>query len=205
MNSNFSDINECTDRTHNCQQRCTNTVGSFTCSCNNGFSLDSNQQTCTENPTEPPCGGRLTAASGNFQSPGWPTAYPQENLRCEWIIDIPDDDAVIEFTIDDSAFGINGKPPCTNDYIEFFDGVETTSASIDKTCRYRIPPPLRTTSSVARVVFVGSINPNRPARRVGVRVTYRTVQPLTTIQTAPPSTTSTPTTASPTGEHQFHK
>ena len=41
------DINECTMRTDNCEQNCTNTVGSYNCSCNAGFSLNSNGRNCT--------------------------------------------------------------------------------------------------------------------------------------------------------------
>ena len=33
--------------THNCEQNCTNTVGSYNCSCNTGYSLDSNGRNCT--------------------------------------------------------------------------------------------------------------------------------------------------------------
>ena len=40
------DINECARGTHNCQQRCNNTVGSYDCSCNSGYSLSSNGRTC---------------------------------------------------------------------------------------------------------------------------------------------------------------
>ena len=38
----FLDIDECTDSTHNCdtQATCTNSVGSFTCTCNDGYSGD---------------------------------------------------------------------------------------------------------------------------------------------------------------------
>ena len=35
--SNHLDIDECSDGTHDCSQTCTNTVGSFTCGCNNGY------------------------------------------------------------------------------------------------------------------------------------------------------------------------
>ena len=174
-------MNECEEGLDSCEQVCVNTRGSFTCSCNNGFTLDSNQRSCSEDPSQPPensCGGRLTAASGTFQSPGWPNSYPQQNFQCEWIIDLPDNGAVIEFrTDDDEPYGINGRPPCTSDYIEFFDGVESSSRSLHKTCNYFRPPVITTSSSRAKVVFAGSINPNRPSGRVGVRVTYRTVQP----------------------------
>ena len=40
------DINECTERTHACAQVCTNTVGSYTCSCGSGYRLASNGLGC---------------------------------------------------------------------------------------------------------------------------------------------------------------
>ena len=38
----YTDINECTKKTHNCHKDadCTNTVGSFTCACKKGYSGD---------------------------------------------------------------------------------------------------------------------------------------------------------------------
>ena len=42
----FLDINECSGGSDNCAQRCTNTIGSFTCSCNTGYTLSSNRRTC---------------------------------------------------------------------------------------------------------------------------------------------------------------
>ena len=38
------DINECTEGP--CDHYCTNTDGSFTCSCNNGYELDDNGRSC---------------------------------------------------------------------------------------------------------------------------------------------------------------
>lgn len=173
------DINECSEGTHRCEQTCSNTGGSYTCSCSGGFTLGSDGRSCIANPTDAPCGGRLTEPSGSFQTDGWPNNYRQENFQCEWIIDLPDNGATIEFRIDDSAYGINGRPPCSRDHIEFFDGTATNSQSLRKICGHmsvvNLDDLIVTTSSEARVVFTGSVNRNRPASRVGVKVHYRTI------------------------------
>ena len=45
----YSDINECSGGSHGCSQICTNTIGSYTCSCNSGYRLGSNGRTCIGN------------------------------------------------------------------------------------------------------------------------------------------------------------
>ena len=41
-----ADIDECSEDTDNCNQTCTNTEGSFTCVCDDGYILDSDETTC---------------------------------------------------------------------------------------------------------------------------------------------------------------
>ena len=41
-----ADINECSTNNGGCNQNCTNTIGSFVCSCNTGYELRSSQLTC---------------------------------------------------------------------------------------------------------------------------------------------------------------
>ena len=41
-----SDIDECTEGSHNCGQLCINTLSSFTCSCQSGFKLTTKPRTC---------------------------------------------------------------------------------------------------------------------------------------------------------------
>ena len=41
------DIDECSEETSGCSQLCTNTIGSYTCTCHNGYQLK-NDHTCTD-------------------------------------------------------------------------------------------------------------------------------------------------------------
>ena len=43
----LSDVNECTQNTDGCQQRCVNTPGSIMCECNSGYSLNGDGRTCS--------------------------------------------------------------------------------------------------------------------------------------------------------------
>ena len=152
------------------------------------------------------CGGVFTEASGSFSTPFWPARYPNENFDCEWTISLPNNDATIQFSIDDTAYGINGRSPCPTDFVQFFDGVSDNADSLYKLCKFDRPSePIVTSTSEARVVFKGSQASNRPASRVGVMVHYRTVTPITassqtttTTATTNPPTTSAATTNPPT-------
>lgn len=41
-----TDVNECSDGTHTCQQVCDNTRGAFRCMCNSGFALNNDGFSC---------------------------------------------------------------------------------------------------------------------------------------------------------------
>ena len=173
----FSDINECSEGTDNCDQRCTNTDGSYTCSCNSGYTLAEDGRSCT--PVAPLCGGELTGSSGSFHSPGYPNGYPVENFECVWIIEASVGFR-IELVVDDSQYGINGRDPCTtfNEHIEFFDGTGSNANSLRKLCGrphfyadFDSTRHITTSSSQAKVVFTGTDRP-RSASRVGVKVDY---------------------------------
>ena len=43
------DVNECALGIHECQQTCTNTLGSYECSCQAGYLLNGDQYTCSSN------------------------------------------------------------------------------------------------------------------------------------------------------------
>jgi len=43
----YIDMNECSDSNGGCQHNCTNTIGSYYCSCAAGYSLDENDHSCS--------------------------------------------------------------------------------------------------------------------------------------------------------------
>ena len=44
-----ADIDECAEGSDGCAQTCTNTIGSYSCSCASGFLLGSDEQECQGN------------------------------------------------------------------------------------------------------------------------------------------------------------
>ena len=46
----YVDMNECALGMHDCNQICTNTNGSYTCSCSPGYKISSNNRTCVGKP-----------------------------------------------------------------------------------------------------------------------------------------------------------
>ena len=50
--SMHTDVDECATNNGGCAQTCTNTVGSFVCSCPSGYTLASNGLTCDGELTE---------------------------------------------------------------------------------------------------------------------------------------------------------
>ena len=41
------DINECIDDNGGCSDSCTNTIGSYYCSCNSGYTMNTDKHNCT--------------------------------------------------------------------------------------------------------------------------------------------------------------
>ena len=45
-----TDINECTEGTAGCAHKCNNTIGSYICSCDQGYRLESDGRICNGKP-----------------------------------------------------------------------------------------------------------------------------------------------------------
>ena len=75
----FTDKDECTINNGGCQQECRNTIGSYVCSCHNGFTLHENGHDCKEGG----CKHEIRAPYGEVLSPNYPHAYPSRK-ECVW-------------------------------------------------------------------------------------------------------------------------
>ena len=149
----FSDVDECSGN-HGCSSLCSNTDGSFFCTCEDGYRIDSDGRTCL-----PVCGGYITKDCGSIASPGWPNYYPALDYDCEWSIETRNN-TIISFSIVE-PFGLRGNPPCPTDYVEItsidLSGDNCSETSFGKMCSLSaVPGDLITSSNIAVVVFHAS-------------------------------------------------
>ena len=63
--SDTIDIDECSSVTHNCDQECHNTIGSFICSCYSGYDL-MNMHTCIGKELNEPCTKHVNCSPHNY-------------------------------------------------------------------------------------------------------------------------------------------
>lgn len=74
-----SDMDECAIDNGGCQHECQNTIGSYVCSCRNGFMLHENGHDCKEGE----CKYHIKTPTGQLQSPNFPDYYPPKK-DCVW-------------------------------------------------------------------------------------------------------------------------
>ena len=116
------------------------------------------------------CGGTLTASSGSFQSPNWPSTYPV-NVDCEWRITLPNSNNRVELEFD-TNFGIAGSlPECVKDHVKIYD--DRANTVYGPYCYFTTPSSLRTSSNEVRIVL--HAGPAHSPSRRGFKVYYRSV------------------------------
>ncbi|KAJ8725267.1 hypothetical protein PYW07_016225 [Mythimna separata] len=96
------------------------------------------------------CGGTLTSPSGSVVSPNYPNDY-NENAECFYKIVTSEGSRIrISFT----ELDLERTPNCRDDYVEIFDGRDTTAAVLGKHC-YMSPElaSIETTTNYAYVKF----------------------------------------------------
>ncbi len=105
----------------------------------------------TEAPTLVTIMTNLTALNGDFSSPNWPNAYPQ-NVDYQWIIHCPSNHS-IEINFKPHPFRIAGHmPECNFDWVQVHEG-SSQGKILGKFCHYSAPQTVSTKSNIAVVKF----------------------------------------------------
>ncbi|MBN3309091.1 C1S protein, partial [Amia calva] len=139
------DIDECSDPDNQCSQFCNNYIGGYFCSCQPGYTLESDQHSCTLN-----CSMDMTGTSrGLVSSPGHPRYYPVE-ASCSYSLSV---DEGYQFQLDIlSPFDIE-RDRETGDCIDKLV-IQTPSQEIGPFCGDQPPPsPLLTGSHQLKILF----------------------------------------------------
>ncbi|CAL4075662.1 unnamed protein product, partial [Meganyctiphanes norvegica] len=136
------DIDECTISNGGCQHTCNNSGGSFSCSCDEGYTLVDSKR-CHELPTIDPCAA-VNVSSGSISSPGYPNKY-NNTVEYTWTLILAcDDKALLKFEDIDIEYHVD----CIYDYLEIRDGNVWT-----KYCGFSIPSQIVTESRQVQFVF----------------------------------------------------
>lgn len=76
------------------------------------------------------CGGSITSTKGSISSPNHPKSY-SHNAQCEWRISVSEG-SVIEIIFTD--LDMEAQTECKYDYLEIFDGIDSSTRSFGKFC-----------------------------------------------------------------------
>lgn len=157
-----TDIDECAINNGGCQHECTNTIGSYLCSCNNGYALDENGHDCNGGG----CKYEITVPQGEISSPNFPEKYPP-NMDCVWHFSTtPGHRINLQFT----TFDIELHPECDSDSIIIYDGNSTDNPTLGRFCGPKLPQIISSNSNEMYMVFKSDAS----VQRVGFVATHST-------------------------------
>ncbi|XP_070175366.1 fibrillin-3-like [Littorina saxatilis] len=129
------DIDECTTDNVTCpvNSECSNTMGSYVCRCNTGYSKHTDG-TCKKVQASV-CGGTWTSTTGTIKSPNFPSVY-NNSLGCVYVITVPDNYYIsLSFTTFKLEVGY--------DFVEVHDGGSDASPIFDTFTGSLLPFTLR--------------------------------------------------------------
>nr|AEP25603.1 bone morphogenic protein 1 [Holothuria glaberrima] len=160
----FADMDECESNNGGCQHVCTNTLGSYSCSCRNGFTLHENRHDCKESK----CQKEITAVTGEITSPNYPDNYPKRK-QCSWhIIATAGHRVELQF----NEFDLEPHQECAYDYITIYDGEEEDeNTSMGSFCGRNIPEDIVSNGNHMYIKFHSDASVSRP----GFLAIHRTV------------------------------
>ncbi|KDR10358.1 Dorsal-ventral patterning tolloid-like protein 1, partial [Zootermopsis nevadensis] len=141
----FTDMDECAINNGGCQHECRNTIGSYACSCHNGFMLHENGHDCKEGG----CKYEITAPSGTISSPNYPDYYPSRK-DCIWhFTTTPGHRIKLIF----SEFELEPHQECAYDHIVIYDGDSPEAHTLGRFCGSKAPHPIIATGNQMLLVF----------------------------------------------------
>ncbi|XP_055525021.1 tolloid-like protein 1 [Wyeomyia smithii] len=140
-----TDVDECAVNNGGCQHECKNTLGSYVCSCHNGYMLQDNGHDCKEGG----CKYEVTSPNGQIFSPNYPDYYPSKK-DCIWhFTTTPGHRIRLVFNV----FDIEPHQECAYDHIVIYDGDSPDSFALGRFCGAKLPHPLSSTSNEMYMVF----------------------------------------------------
>ena len=149
------DINECRINNGGCDHKCTNTLGSFECSCQKHYKLGEDQKTCIsicanvimEEPT------------GNISTIGFPISSYPANSNCSWTINLPEQYKSVELKVD--GMSIEESVNCSKDRLIIMNGKDVKSLSMGNYCGKESPPIMQSSTRAVTVNFVSDNKINK--------------------------------------------
>ncbi|KAL1489387.1 hypothetical protein ABEB36_014292 [Hypothenemus hampei] len=127
----FSDMDECAKDHGNCQHECINTLGSYICTCHNGYILHENGRDCKEGG----CKYEITAPVGSLGSPNYPDYYPAKK-DCVWHFSTtPGHRVRVIFMF----FELESHQDCSYDHVDFYDGSSPEAPTLGRFCGSKLP------------------------------------------------------------------
>ncbi|XP_026476669.1 tolloid-like protein 1 [Ctenocephalides felis] len=158
----FTDKDECATNNGGCQHECRNTVGSYVCSCHNGFTLHDNRHDCKEGG----CKYEITAPTGNIYSPNYPDLYPARK-DCVWhFTTTPGHRIRLLF----NRFELEPHQECAYDHVAIYDGPGPDSTTLGRFCGSKLPHAVLANSNQMYMVFKS----DQSVQRVGFSATHST-------------------------------
>lgn len=140
-----TDVDECAVNNGGCQHECKNTLGSYVCSCHNGYALQDNGHDCKEGG----CKYEVSSPNGQIFSPNYPDYYPPKK-DCIWhFTTTPGHRIRLVFNV----FDIEPHQECAYDHIVIYDGDSPESYALGRFCGAKLPHPLSSTSNEMYMAF----------------------------------------------------
>ncbi|XP_059143177.1 tolloid-like protein 1 [Physella acuta] len=148
-----TDKDECAVNNGGCHHVCKNTVGSYHCACQSGFTLHEDMHGCKEGG----CQTETSAHQGKISSPNFPENYPSKS-DCVWHIStVPGHRIRLKFLV----FELEPHQECTYDHIVVFDGSDSTADRLGTFCGAVVPDPIITNTNSMYIMFFSDASVQR--------------------------------------------